>query len=136
MDQILSDEKNLQSSSGRCDVVRDKNQEWGTSGVSDWATSIPVVCQRPPKFHRGDNVAFHQRRQMVLPRSQSHLLQGSHYDFWNSSVNWDFPVNTTKCNLIAIGWAPPIQFLLTLHPLQRGCLQIQADAAYDKAIIC
>ncbi len=60
MDQILSDGKNLQ---GGCIVAEDKDQEWGTSGVSDRATFIPVVCQRPPKFQQCANAAFRRRRQ-------------------------------------------------------------------------
>ncbi len=27
------------------------------------------------------------------------------------------------------------QFLLTLHPLQRGCLQSKTPAAFDKAVV-
>ncbi len=49
MDHILSDGKNLQSASDRCVIARDKDQEWGTSGVSDRATS---------KCHQRDNAAF------------------------------------------------------------------------------
>ncbi len=63
MNQILSDEKNLQSASGLRVVARDKNQEWGTSGVSDRVTFIHGVCQRPPKCHQRDNAAFRRRRQ-------------------------------------------------------------------------
>ncbi len=33
----------------RCVAAGDKDQEWGTSGASDRATSILVVCQRPPR---------------------------------------------------------------------------------------
>ncbi len=43
MDQILSNGKNLPRASGRCVAVADKDQEWGTSGVSGQATSILVV---------------------------------------------------------------------------------------------
>ncbi len=42
MDQILADGKNLHGANGRCVVAGDKDQEWGTSGVSDWATSFRV----------------------------------------------------------------------------------------------
>ncbi len=63
MDQILSDGKTLPSASGRFVVARDKDQEWGTSGVSDRATPILVACQRLPKFHHCANAAFHRRRQ-------------------------------------------------------------------------
>ncbi len=49
---------------------------------------------------------------MVSPRSQSDLLQGSLYNVWNWSVNWDLPINHTKCNYIAIGRTPPLQFSL------------------------
>ncbi len=41
-------------------VAGDKDQEWGTSGVSDWTTFILVVCQRPPNC---DNAAFRRQRQ-------------------------------------------------------------------------
>ncbi len=47
MDQILSDGKNRQGASGRCVVTGDKYQEPGTSGVSDWTTSILVVNGLP-----------------------------------------------------------------------------------------
>ncbi len=45
---------------------------------------------------------------MVSPRSQSNFLQSSNYNVWNWSINWDLPINTTKCNYIAIGRAPPL----------------------------
>ncbi len=45
----------------------------------------------------------------VSPCSQSDLLQGSLYNVWNWLVNWDLPINPTKCNYIAIGRAPPLQ---------------------------
>ncbi len=48
MGQILSDGKNLQSAGGLCVAVGDKDQEWGTSEVSDRAASILVVRQRRP----------------------------------------------------------------------------------------
>ncbi len=38
--------------------ARDKDQEWGASGVSDWASSIFVVCYRSPECHQYDNAAF------------------------------------------------------------------------------
>ncbi len=63
MDQILPDGKKLQGAGGRCVVARDKDQDWGTSGVSDWVTSILVVCKRPPECHQCDNAAFRRRRQ-------------------------------------------------------------------------
>ncbi len=48
--------KNLQSTSDRYVVARDKDQALGTSG----ATSILILCQRPPKCRQGDNTAFRQ----------------------------------------------------------------------------
>ncbi len=54
---------------------------------------------------------------MVSPRSQSDLLQGSFYNVWKWSVNWDLPINPTKSNYIAIGRAPALQiFLATGSP--------------------
>ncbi len=58
IDQTISGGKSLQNASGRCVVARDKDQEWGTSWASDRATSILVVCQRPPKCNQCDNAAF------------------------------------------------------------------------------
>ncbi len=55
-----TDGKNLPSASGRGVVAGDKDQEWGTSGDSDRATFILVVCQRPPKCNQCDNAAFRQ----------------------------------------------------------------------------
>ncbi len=49
---------------------------------------------------------------MVSPRSQSDILQGSLYNVWNWSVNWDLPINPTKCNYIVNGRAPPLQLSL------------------------
>ncbi len=46
---------------------------------------------------------------MVSPHSKSDLLQGSHFNVWNWSVNWDLPINPTKCNYIAVERAPPLQ---------------------------
>ncbi len=66
MDEILPDGKNLPTASGRCVVAGDKDQEWDTSGVSDRATSILFVCQRPLKCNHIDNAAFRQRRQDAL----------------------------------------------------------------------
>ncbi len=48
----------------------------------------------------------------VSPRSQSDLLHGFLYNVWNWSVNWDLPINPTKCNYIAVGRAPPFQLSL------------------------
>ncbi len=49
---------------------------------------------------------------MVSPRSQSDLLQSSLCNLWSWSVNWDLPINPTKCNYIAIGRATPLQLSL------------------------
>ncbi len=64
MDQILPDRKNLQGLGGQCVVARDKDQDRGTSEVSDWATSTLVVCK--PECHQCDNAAFRRRRQGSL----------------------------------------------------------------------
>ncbi len=58
MDQILL---YLMGRTNRVHVAdaRDKDQEWG---VSDWASSIFVVCYRPPECHQYDNGAFRRRR--------------------------------------------------------------------------
>ncbi len=66
MDQIIPDGKNLPSASGRCVAAGYREKEWGTSKVSDRATSILVVCQRPLKCNHIDNAAFRQRRQDAL----------------------------------------------------------------------
>ncbi len=63
MDQILCQGKNLHGASGWCVVARDQEQECGTSGISDWDTSVLVVCQRPRKCHPCANAAFHRYRQ-------------------------------------------------------------------------
>ncbi len=49
---------------------------------------------------------------VVSPRSQSGRLQGSPHNVWNRSVNWDLPINPTKCNCFAVGRAPPLQLSL------------------------
>ncbi len=49
---------------------------------------------------------------VVSRHLQSDRLQGSHHNVWNWSVNWDFPINPTKCNYIAIGRAHPLQLSL------------------------
>ncbi len=69
MDQILFNGENLQDASGQRAVAGDTDQEWGTSGVSDWAISILVVGQQPPGRHRCDSYAFRRRRQggLALP---------------------------------------------------------------------
>ncbi len=46
---------------------------------------------------------------MVSPRLKNDLFQGSLYNVWNRSVNWDLPINPTQCNYITIGRDPPIQ---------------------------
>ncbi len=46
---------------------------------------------------------------MMSPRSQSGLLQSSLYNVRKWSVNWDLPINPTKCNYITIGWVPPLE---------------------------
>ncbi len=33
---------------------------------------------------------------------------------WNWSVNWDLPINPTKCNYIAVGRTPPFQLSLAI----------------------
>ncbi len=68
------------SSEGSDPIAGDKDPEWGTSGVSDRATSILVVSQRPPECHQCASAAFRRRRQngvttlAKLPLSE-HLLQ-------------------------------------------------------------
>ncbi len=62
IDQVLPEGKNLQGASGLCVVARDKDQEWSTSGVSYWATSFLVVCQRPPDCYQCAYVLFHRHR--------------------------------------------------------------------------
>ncbi len=59
---VLSDGKNLLTVSGRCVVAGDKDQEWGTSEVSDRAISILVACQRPSKYYQCDKASFRRRR--------------------------------------------------------------------------
>ncbi len=54
MDQILSEEKNLQESRVGY-VIRPR--------VSDRTTSILVACQRPLDCHQCDNAAFHRQHQ-------------------------------------------------------------------------
>ncbi len=49
---------------------------------------------------------------MVSPHSQSELLQGSLFNVWNWSFNWDLLINPTKFNYIAIGQALPLQLSL------------------------
>ncbi len=49
---------------------------------------------------------------MVSSRSQNDLLQGTLYNVWNRSVNWELPINPTKYNCIAIGLAPLLQLCL------------------------
>ncbi len=51
---------------------------------------------------------------MVSPRPQSDLLQGSLYNVWNWSVNWDLPINSTKCGYIATGQTRPLQLSLAI----------------------
>ncbi len=46
---------------------------------------------------------------MASPRSQCDRLQGSLHNVWNWSVNWELPINPTKCNKIAIERALPLQ---------------------------
>ncbi len=121
-----------------CLVAQDKDQDWGTSGVS-------VVCQRPPKHHQLRTLLFSDDVTMVSPRSQSDLFKDSLLNVWNRSVSWDLPINTTKCKYIAIERAPPLQFpaiwafssqfFITLHPLQTCYLQSKTDVVYDKAVV-
>ncbi len=49
---------------------------------------------------------------MASLRSQNELLQGSLYNVWNRSENWDLPINPASCNYIAIGRASPFQLSL------------------------
>ncbi len=49
---------------------------------------------------------------MVSPRSQSDRLQRFFHNVWNWLVNWDLPINPTKCNCIAVAQAPPLQLSL------------------------
>ncbi len=137
---------------------RDKDQEWGTSGVSGWATSIR-------KCHQCANAVFTDDVKVVSPSSQSDLLQSSLYNVWKCSLNWGLPININKCNYyIAIGRAPPLQLsfatgspgapiqavtLLKIwafswtvlshppppHPLQRGCCQTKTCAVRFKAVV-
>ncbi len=39
------------------------------------------------------------------------------YNDWNWSVNWDLPINPTKCNFISIGRVPPLQLSLATGSL-------------------
>ncbi len=86
------------------------------------------------------------------PKSRPFFKAPSTLSWWN----FNLPINPTKSNYIAIGPVPPLQltlatrspgdslqvanvflrtgrshkqFLLTLHPLQRGCLQSQTKKA-------
>ncbi len=162
MNQILLDGKKSPSASGRCVVAGDKHHEWDTSGISDQATSILVVCQRPPECHHCDNASFRQRSQndhtthtkrpfaelplqclelvsKLGPPYQSHQMQL--YQYWAGSstsiilCHWKcgrFFTGRKRCQRPGRFHG---QFLLILHPLQRGCLQIKTFAVYDKAVI-
>ncbi len=143
MDQILSDGKNLPSASGRCVVAGDKDQEWGTSGAIDWATSILAVCQRPPKCHQCDNAAFRRWRQYGLTSLKRRIFAGLPLQCLESlsippnatvslldglfHFNYPLPLEVRafpyRLQALVKTWRSHEQFLLTLHPLQRGCLQ-------------
>ncbi len=72
--------------------------------------------------------------------------------FWNWSVNWDFPINPTKCKYIAIGRAPQLQLSLAtgspgisiqvanvvkdLGGLMGNSFSSKTDTPYVKAVIC
>ncbi len=51
MYKILSEERNLKVQVADALSLLDKDQEWGTSAVSDRATSIIFVCQLTLKSH-------------------------------------------------------------------------------------
>ncbi len=55
--------KYLQDASGRCVAAGTMDQTWGTSGVSDRATSFLVVYQWPPKCQQCNNTVFRRRFQ-------------------------------------------------------------------------
>ncbi len=74
IDQVLSDEKNLQSASGRCVVAEDKDQERGTSGANDRATSIHARSQPPPSVIDVITQLLADYVNMVLPRSRTDLF--------------------------------------------------------------
>ncbi len=111
MDQILSDGKNLQRAGGRCVVAGDKDQEAPQGSVIGPLLFLLFVNDLP-SFIDVTTLLFTDDVKMVSPRPQSDLFQAPLCNVWNLSVNWDLPINPTKCNYIAIGRAPPLQLSL------------------------
>ncbi len=133
-----------------------------TSGVSDRTTSIPVVCQRPPKCYPSNSAAFRRRRQdclttltkrpfAELPQQCLELVgklgppyqfyQMQQYRCWSGSsssiiiCHWKSGQFHTCCRRCYRPGRSHGQFLHTLHPLQSGCLQSKTNAVYDKAVV-
>ncbi len=98
---------------------------WGT-------TSILAVCQRPPKCHHFVNATFRWRRRDGLTTFTKRPFADL-YNVWNWSVNWDLPINPTKCNYIAIGRAPQLQLFLANGSLGDS-IQV-ANAVKDLGIL-
>ncbi len=81
---------------------------------------------------------------MVSPCSQCDLLQGSLDNVWNWSVNWDIPINPTKCKYIAIGRDPPFKLSLgtgspgdsiqVVHVVKDLCVVM--DSSFSPSIHC
>ncbi len=70
------DRENLHSASGRRVVAGDKDADWGSSRVSDWATSFLVVCQLPPECNQCDNDVFADDVKMLSPRCAPSTVPG------------------------------------------------------------
>ncbi len=83
------------------------------SGVAQGSVIGPLLfllfVNDLPSIINVTTLLFADDVKMVSPRSQSDLLQDSLYNVWNRSVNWDLPINPTKCNYITIGRTPPLQ---------------------------
>ncbi len=114
-----------------------------------------VIGPLPSEYHQCDNTAFRRRRRNCLntrtkrpfaelllqrlelvsklgPPYQSHQMQllGGLPHF-----NYPLPLEARAIPYRSVTLLKAWAFFLTLHPLQRGCLQSKTHVVYEKAVV-